>query len=174
MVRKRNLQFFSFYLRFAASIGLCSFDKRSAMKTRLLKPLFLAFFSLTVANAATAGNNQMIKETPSTWIDLASLPGAQYSILVGNPEKSGFFVVRVKIPPNTTIAPHYHLIDEYDTVISGAYYLGTGKEANTKKRIALKQGAFVKIPAKTVHYGFAQEETILQVSGMGPWSTIYL
>jgi len=79
----------------------------------------------------------------------------------------------VKFPANYTVQPHHHVIDEYDTVISGTYYLGTGDKVNTDNGIALVAGSFAKIPAKINHYGWTKEETVLQISGMGPWGVIY-
>jgi quercetin dioxygenase-like cupin family protein len=109
-----------------------------------------------------------------TWINLPTLPGTQYAMLAGNPAKKELFVVRLKFPANYNIQPHYHNITEYDTVISGAFYLGNGKKFEADNGIALTPGSYITIPAKTIHYGWTKEETVLQITGIGPWGAIYM
>ena len=46
--------------------------------------------------------------------------GSQIAVLAGDPGKSGPFVLRVKFPPNTVVAPHRHVTAENLTVLSGA------------------------------------------------------
>jgi hypothetical protein len=38
--------------------------------------------------------------------------------------------------------------------------------------ISLPSGSFIKFPAGTIHYGFTKEEIVIEISGIGPWSTI--
>ncbi|VVC77230.1 hypothetical protein AQUSIP_25570 [Aquicella siphonis] len=107
------------------------------------------------------------------WNNLPSLPGTQVAILAGDPQKKGFFIARLKFPANFKIAPHYHDISEHDMVISGTYHLGTGNKFDLNKTIPMTAGTYITIPAKTQHYGWTQDETILQISGVGPWGAIY-
>lgn len=108
------------------------------------------------------------------WKDMPNLPGVQYMEMTGNPNKKGFYVTRVKFPANYTVSPHYHPNNEYDTVISGTYYYGTDKKMDQEKSTALPAGTYVYVPANSTHYGWTKEETIVQVSGIGPWSATYL
>lgn len=135
--------------------------------------LAIAMFSFVSLTHANTIDTVLPESNTLTWTDLRTSPGAKYAILAGNPEKKGYFVVRVKFPADYSVAPHQHIIDEYDTVISGTYYLGTGNTLDTKNATALTAGSFAKIPAKINHYGWTKEETILQISGMGPWGVIY-
>lgn len=108
------------------------------------------------------------------WMDVTDMPvGAKVALLSGNPSKKEPFVARLKMPAGYVVPLHEHPITEDDTVISGTYYLGTGNKINLAKGAALPAGSFVSIPAKTLHYGWTKEETILQVSGVGPWGMIY-
>lgn len=106
------------------------------------------------------------------WEDLADMPGAQVVALTGDPAKKEYFVTRIKLPAHYKVPPHLHLIDENDTVISGTYYLGVGTKASEKQTIALKPGSFVVIPANTPHFGWTKTETIIQISGVGPWGVV--
>lgn len=143
--------------------------------TGLTKYTFIAVALFSLATFAQAKNiDAVLPESDSLkWTALSTLPGAKIAVLAGNPEKKGYFVVRVKFPADYTVAPHHHVIDEYDTVLSGTYYLGTGNTLDKDKSTPLVAGSFAKIPAKLNHYGWTKEETILQISGMGPWGVVY-
>src|ERR1700739_4933990 len=56
--------------------------------------------------------------------------GSWAATLVGNPDKSEIAIVRVKMPDGYTNKPHYHVHDEYITVISGTVLFGTGDGIN--------------------------------------------
>jgi quercetin dioxygenase-like cupin family protein len=100
-------------------------------------------------------------------------PGAEVAILMGNPTKKEPFIARIKLPAGYTVPVHSHPVNEYDTVISGTWYLGSGKTINLDETKALTAGSFINIPARSLHYGITKEETIIQISGVGPWGMIY-
>lgn len=107
------------------------------------------------------------------WISAPNLPdGAKVAYLLGDPRKKQAFIARVKLPAGYYIPVHTHPSDEFDTVISGALYLGMGSKKDTNKGQILTAGSFVMIPAKIPHYEWTKEETILQVSGIGPWDML--
>lgn len=107
------------------------------------------------------------------WVDASSLPpGAKLAILAGNPKKKEFYVARLKLPANFVIPAHSHLTNEYNTVISGTYYMGTGDRIDKNHIITLPAGSFITFPAGAMHFGFTKEETILEISGIGPWGTM--
>ena len=108
------------------------------------------------------------------WVDVKDMaPGAQVAVLSGNPTKKEPFIARIKLPAGYTVPVHSHPVNEYDTVISGTWYLGTGTKINLAETTALPAGSFVNIPAHSPHYGVTKEETIIQISGVGPWGMIY-
>ena len=141
-----------------------------AKKIKLANFLLLSLLPLTHAYAA-----QTILTVPTLkWMTATEMPpGVQVAILAGNPQEKGHFVARVKFPANYIVPAHSHLIPEYDTVISGTYYLGEGKVADANKGIALNQGDFAYIPAHSDHYGYTKQETIIQISSDGPWGMVY-
>jgi CubicO group peptidase (beta-lactamase class C family) len=51
-----------------------------------------------------------VRITPAEvrWRDIPDSHGAQQAILLGDPEKPGMYVVRVKFPPHVMDAPHWH------------------------------------------------------------------
>jgi hypothetical protein len=48
-----------------------------------------------------------------------------------------------------------------------------GDKVNIEKVTRLPAGSFLKIPARTEHFAVTKDETILQISGTGPWGMIY-
>jgi quercetin dioxygenase-like cupin family protein len=112
--------------------------------------------------------------TTLKWTEVTNMaPGAKVAVLMGNPAKKEPFIARIKLPAGYTVPVHSHPVNEYDTVISGTWYLGTGNTINPAETMALPTGSFVSIPAHHSHYGITKEETIIQISGVGPWGMIY-
>ena len=140
------------------------------------KKLFLALAGLSFCGAVyAAGTITTVLPDSDTlqWTDSKNLPGAKVAVLMGNPAKREPFIARIKLPADFTIPVHTHPVNEYDTVISGTYYFGSGDKINIEKVVALPAGSFVSIPARTEHYGLIKNETIIQVNGIGPWGMIY-
>jgi len=99
--------------------------------------------------------------------------GAKMAVLYGDPSKDGLFIVRLKMPANYKIMPHWHPTDENATVISGALAIGMGDKLDPKTK-TLGAGGFVSLPAKMHHYAFSTKETIVEVSAMGPFALTYV
>jgi quercetin dioxygenase-like cupin family protein len=100
-------------------------------------------------------------------------PGATVAILSGNPQGTGHFIARLKLPANYIVPAHSHSINEFDTVISGTYYLGAGKVADANQGTAMHTGDFVMIPANSRHYGYTREGATLEIRADGPWGMKY-
>jgi quercetin dioxygenase-like cupin family protein len=135
-----------------------------------------------VAPAAAVGDNSMMGSgssakpmiyTPSTikWMpgsgDIPSTVGV--AVLDGNPGKPGPYTMRLKIPAGTKFPVHYHTGTERLTVISGTFMAGIGTTFDTAKMVALPAGSFGVLPAGLRHYGMAKVDTIVQLSGNGPF-----
>lgn len=105
----------------------------------------------------------------------ASLPpGAQMAVLEGNPQAAGRFVVRAKMPDGYSVPPHSHPTEEQLTVISGTMMVGMGEKVNDASMHNLKAGGFATMPANMNHYVRSKGETILQISGRGPFAIKYV
>lgn len=142
------------------------------------KLVFLVLVSLSMASAAVAAERKgtapaakQIILTPDQieWKQgPASLPTTQMAVLEGDPKKPGFFVMRVKLPAGTKIAPHIHENVERVTVISGAMKLAMGTIQDNP--VVLPAGSYFALKPKTVHNAWVDEETILQIATRGPWT----
>src|SRR5690242_870457 len=106
----------------------------------------------------------------------ASLPkGAQLAVLTGDPGQPGPFVLRVKFPPNTAVAPHWHATAENLTVLSGTLFHEMGDKLDKGWGDELAAGAFVYLPAKMNHSVWTTtSEAVVQVTGTGPFGLNYV
>jgi quercetin dioxygenase-like cupin family protein len=101
-------------------------------------------------------------------------PGAEAAVLFGDPSEEGLFVLRLKVPAGYSVAPHTHPVDEVITVISGTFALGMGETADQRMAQPLPAGSFFALPPGMAHYVFFDEETVFQVSTVGPWGLTYV
>lgn len=101
-------------------------------------------------------------------------PGARAALLYGDPTKPELFVMRLWLPANYRIPPHTHPKPEIVTVISGNAFLGMGTDGDRAKTQKLAPGAFVSMDPNLPHYAFTDEETVIQLSTVGPWAVNYV
>src|SRR3954451_16729533 len=101
-------------------------------------------------------------------------PGAQIAVLDGDPDKDGFFTLRLKFPDGYKIAPHWHPTDENIVVVAGTFMMGMGEKRNDSTMHALPTGSFTVLPKTGRHYAAAKGETIVQIYGQGPFIVNYV
>ncbi|HET9325191.1 MAG TPA: cupin domain-containing protein [Candidatus Eisenbacteria bacterium] len=140
--------------------------------------LFAAFAGAAFAEDATApGHNTLYTGKDLKWGDPPPVleKGAQFTVLAGDPSKEGLYVVRLKMPANYKINPHWHPTDEHVTVISGSLLIGMGESFDKAAMKELPAGGYVVLPGEMRHYAMAgKKETVLQVHGMGPFQLTYV
>ena len=148
------------------------------MATPRRSALALLAFCAVVATAAAAADNgqSFIGPKDFKWgpAPPSLPPGAQLSVLQGDPGKPGVFAVRLMVPGGYRIAPHWHSQDEALTVISGTLYLGMGDKYDPGTARGLAAGGFHYLPAKAHHYAFAKKPTVVQINGNGPFDIMYI
>jgi quercetin dioxygenase-like cupin family protein len=105
-------------------------------------------------------------KTPSEIKWVRNAAGTNESaVLFGDPSKPGPYVVRVKWFPGNMSRPHFHPNDRFFAVLSGTWWMGTDEV----RTVPAPAGSYVIHYAGKVHYdGAKNEETIIQVWGMGP------
>jgi quercetin dioxygenase-like cupin family protein len=105
----------------------------------------------------------------------ASLPpGTQIMVLEGDPSKEGLFTIRLKMPAGASLAPHWHPRDERVTVMSGEVLVGFGDHVDKDAMARFTTGGFYVNPANSHHYVQAAAESVLQLTGIGPWEVHFL
>ena len=91
------------------------------------------------------------------------------AVLFGDPSKPGPYVVRVKWLPGNMSRPHFHPNDRFFAVLSGTWWMGTGEKFDPESTVPAPAGSYVIHYGGKIHYdGAKNEETIIQVWGMGP------
>lgn len=95
--------------------------------------------------------------------------GAQMAVLEGEPAKNQNFVMRIKVPDGYRFPVHSHSITDRVVVIAGSMMFGLGDTMQADAMKELKPGSVVLIPAGIKHYAQAKGETVIQISGTGPY-----
>ena len=101
-------------------------------------------------------------------------PGAKIAVLDGDPNKAGSFTVRLQMPAGYKIPPHTHPTTERVTGISGNAHLGMGEKFDESAAKDVNPGTFVVLPAGMAHFGYATEESVLQIQSEGPFKIKYI
>jgi quercetin dioxygenase-like cupin family protein len=123
-----------------------------------------------------AAGHVMFAPAEARWADgPPSLPkGAKFQTLEGDPQKEGLFTMRLWLPSGYRVPAHWHPADEHVTVISGTFHMGMGDKLDTSAGKTLPAGSFVVMPAGSRHFAYVNEETVVQLHGMGPWGINYV
>jgi quercetin dioxygenase-like cupin family protein len=110
------------------------------------------------------------------WQPFAAFPpSARLAVVVGDPSRSGPYVVRVKVPSGVKLMPHRHQEDRVYTVLSGVFYIGRGDTFDEGKLQAYPPGSLIVLPGDTAHFHWAKSgEYITQVTAIGPISLEYV
>lgn len=136
--------------------------------------LTMTWLSAPAASADT-GAHAMVTPAQLQWKDVPSLPaGAKLAVIEGPLNEAVPFTFRLKLPANYRIAGHWHPAIEHVTVISGTFHMGTGDRLDVSKTKPLGPGSVAIMQPRTRHYAWNEEETIIQVHGVGPWAINYV
>ncbi len=108
-------------------------------------------------------------------VGTSGLPAVQTIKLVGDPAKTGPYVIRLIVAPNTTIAAHSHRDARTATVVAGLWHFGYGAKNDPAQAKALPPGSFYTEPAGEDHFAATTAEgAIVDITGYGPSDTIYV
>lgn len=131
--------------------------------------LALSYGSASAQTGASAAAPTIVTMDTTKWTPgTGMMKGVDVAVLSGDPTKSGPYVLRLRIPANTKLPPHYHGDVENVTVISGALWVGLGDTFDESKLKELGPGTFVSLPANVHHFAMTKADTIIQIHGMGP------
>lgn len=110
------------------------------------------------------------------WQDAPSIgPGAKTAVIDGDPKSSGPFVMRLMLPPKTTIKLHTHPATENVTVLSGTLYFAARDKFDPKIAKAFGPGSYFSIGQGKPMFAYSKDkETVVQLHGNGPWGISYL
>ena len=132
--------------------------------------LLATLLAAPVVDAADIDRTIADFKTPEEikWVRNAAGTNEQ-AILFGDPTKEGPYVMRIKWLPGNMSRPHFHKNDRFFAVLSGTWWMGTGEKFDPENTVPVPAGSYVIHYGGKVHYdGAKTEETIIQVWGMGP------
>lgn len=153
------------------------------MKKYFLLPAVFVFCFLRLMSQNTGAGDMhsssghvMVNIADLKWMDAPSaLPkGAQVAVLSGDPSKPGPFTMRAIFPENYKVPPHWHPSYENVVVLEGSLYMGSGETFDESKTTALTVGGYSSIPAKSPHFVFTKEKTVIQLNSEGPFGITYI
>ena len=102
-------------------------------------------------------------------------PGAQMAALEGDRSKAGApFTIRAKFPDGYRVPPHWHPTDERIVVLQGTFGVGLGERFDTAAGRELPVGSYAVTPKAVRHFVWVKGETVIQVSGTGPFEINYV
>jgi quercetin dioxygenase-like cupin family protein len=96
-------------------------------------------------------------------------PGSRIAVLEGDPSKPGIFTLRVKFPTGAVVPAHWHPRPERVTVLSGRVMVGFGNVVDSSTTREFRAGDFYVNPPDAHHYVIVPVETVVQITGEGPW-----
>jgi quercetin dioxygenase-like cupin family protein len=100
--------------------------------------------------------------------------GSEMAVMAGDPAKSGFVSLRVKVPAGYEVPPHFHPTDEHVTVLQGTMAFGMGDNIDSKKAHTVNAGGYFIARAQMHHYAIAKTAAVIQIDLMGPFSLTYV
>ncbi len=102
-------------------------------------------------------------------------PGSELAILEGDPSKAGdYFAFRAKLPDGYKVPPHWHPTDERVVVLQGTLGIKLGDKFEPTPDHEMSAGSYAVMPKGVKHFAWAKGETVIQVSGMGPFDVMYV
>ena len=127
--------------------------------------LFLAGKGAESQESARHGVVPLHKISPGQWVDK----------VWGDPDKPGApFVLRIHNDAGYIVLPHTHRIDEYIVLVRGDFSLGIGRRFDRSALEPMGIGDFACVPKSMAHFAWSKTETIIQVHGIGPFSSSVL
>jgi len=142
----------------------------------LLGAVALTCFLAAAPSLAAADTHTILTPSEIKWGPAPPFmrPEVQAAVLFGDPSKKGLFVIRLKFPKGYRLPPHFHPVNEIVEIISGTSQFEMGETLDPSKTQTLPAGSFFVLPPGMPHYGVFDEETVIQINTIGPWSVTYV
>ena len=129
-----------------------------------------------MAAPVSAAEYTALMQKDIKWQDAPSIgPGAKTAVIDGDPKSSGPFVMRLMVPPKTTIKLHTHPANENVTILSGTLYFAASDKFDPKIAKAFGPGSYFSIAQGKPMFAYTKDkEAVVQIHGTGPWGITYL
>jgi len=100
--------------------------------------------------------------------------GCQMAILEGDPRQPDLFTVRFRLSEQFIMTPHTHPKDERVTILSGEVRVAFGLGATRQDAALFRDGDYYVNAPDAIHSVWIDRETILQITGIGPWQANFV
>ncbi|MGB5394570.1 MAG: cupin domain-containing protein [Lutimonas sp.] len=100
--------------------------------------------------------------------------GCEMYVLEGSPKNNDLFTIRFKVGGEFYMPPHTHPKDERVTILQGNAYVAFGKDAMKKDAKKFGPGDYYVNARNEIHSVWADSETIIQITGIGPWEAHFI
>jgi len=106
---------------------------------------------------------------------LGAMPkGLLRALLLGDPDRPGLCIFRMKYPANFRVPPHYHWMAEHTTVLDGEVYVGMGDAFDEAKMTRYGAGDFFTVGVGVAHYVLTKDSSpTFELHVMGPWQMTF-
>jgi hypothetical protein len=149
---------------------------------RFLTVMLVFLIALATVSVTHADHDPNVGATPDHLIVLPTEivwkplhPGSEIAVLSGDPKKDGVpFVLRIRYRGKVIIPPHWHPTDENITVLKGTFFLAMGEHYDELKGVKLTPGGYALLQKKMAHFAWAEDDAIVQVHGVGPFTINYI
>ena len=101
-------------------------------------------------------------------------PGCELAVLEGDPQAATLFTVRFRLAAGLKMPPHTHPKDERVTLLSGQMAVAFGANATRADAKQFGPGDYYVNARNTVHTVWADEFSVLQITGIGPWEANFI
>lgn len=136
-------------------------------------PLFLLALAIPPAHAQDPAGNVFHDGEALPWGELNN--GVRMLPLYGDPYAAGEeFAFRLEVHPGFAMGPHTHPVTEHLTVLSGRFHVGLGETEDREAAKAYGPGSYMAIAAGQPAYMWVEEVTVIQVHGVGAFSTQFI
>jgi len=99
----------------------------------------------------------------------------QWSVVSGDPEGTGPFVIRFRWSEGLVVPPHVHPVDEHVTIIRGASQWGMGKIVDEATTWPMTEGMSTTLVRMMPHYAIVSAPGgEIQIHGYGPFETYWV
>ena len=139
------------------------------------RPIFftLAAAALFVTGRAAEPDPKAVAVTLPENIQWRKGANNDTATLQGDPSKPGIYIQLLRWHAGNMSRPHYHNTERYIYVISGTWWIGTGKKYDPASTYPAPAGTYVVDHANEIHYDGAKDaDCVLEIVGMGPVTTV--
>ena len=100
--------------------------------------------------------------------------GCEIAVLEGSPQTPSLFTVRFRVGSDFVMPPHTHPNEERVTVLEGRMSVAFGLDATRDDANTFGPGDYYVNARDAIHTVWADEASVIQITGFGPWEAHFV